>query len=148
LRVARWLRARSARWSSRDDDRGSAATELIVLTVVSFAFVLVIVMAGRVNVGSAHTEAAARAAARTISLARDPASAVAAAEEEAALTAEEGTAVCTSMTFDAAITATQVTVTVTCQVDLSQVAGLLNVGGNQQVTGTATESIDPYREGA
>jgi Flp pilus assembly protein TadG len=140
LRFLRSLR------SLRDDDRGSAASELIVLTVVSFAFVLVIVLAGRVNVGSAHTEAAARAAARTISLARDPASAVGRAEDEAALIAEEGSAVCETMTFDPDITAAQVTVTVTCQVDLSEVANLLKVGAEHEVTGTATESIDPYRE--
>jgi hypothetical protein len=153
LRAPAWLdrarracRGRRAR-SSRRDDRGSAATELIVLTTVSFAFVAVIVLAGRVNVGSAHTEAAARAAARTISLARDPESARGRARDQAARIAEEGSPVCTHMVFDANITAAEVTVEVTCTVDIAQVAGLLKLSsGHHEVSGDATEAIDPYRE--
>jgi Flp pilus assembly protein TadG len=137
---------RPARRHARRDDRGSAAAELIVLITVSFTFVAVIVFVGRMNVGSAHTEAAARAAARTISLARDPASAEGAAREQARRIVEEGSPVCTDMQFDAQIGAAEVTVTVACTVDLSQMTKLALVPGTREVRADATESIDPYRE--
>lgn len=131
---------------SSQDDRGSAASELIVLAVVAFAFVAVIVFVGRVNVGSAHTEAAARAAARTMSLARDPASAEGAAHDQASKIVDEGSAMCTDMTFDANVLADRVQVVVVCTVDLDQ-AALAEVPGTMEVRAEATESIDPYREG-
>jgi Flp pilus assembly protein TadG len=128
------------------DDRGSAAAELIVLITVAFTFVAVIVFVGRMNVGSAHTEAAARAAARTISLARDPASARQAAHEQASRIVEEGSPICTDMAYDAQIGPAEVTVTVACTVDLSQMTQIALVPGSRQVRADATESIDPYRE--
>jgi hypothetical protein len=117
-----------------------------VLAVVAFAFVAVIVFAGRVNVGSAHTEAAARAAARTMSLARDPAGAEAAAQAQAANIVDEGSAMCVDMTFDATVLDDRVEVHVVCTVDLSE-AALAEVPGTMEVEADATESIDPYREG-
>jgi hypothetical protein len=132
----------------RCDDRGAAAAELIVLTTLAFAFIAVIVLAGRVNVGYAHTEAAARAAARSMSLSRDPASAEAAAREQARRIVQEGSPVCTQMQFDAQVGAEEVTVTVVCTVDLSQVSNLALVPGTREVSADATESIDPYREGS
>ena len=131
-------------WRQRDD-RGSAASELIVLAVVAFAFVAVIVFAGRMNVGAAHTEAAARAAARTISLARDPASAEGRARDQASRIVDEGSAMCRDMRFAAQIGPDQVTVEVVCTVDLEQ-AALAKVPGTKEVRADATESIDPYRE--
>ena len=128
------------------DDRGSAASELIVLAVVAFAFVAVIVFAGRMNVGSAHTEAAARAAARTMSLDRDPASARGRAEEQARRIVDEGSAMCRDMAFSATVLTDRVTVEVECTVDLDQ-AALAEVPGTMQLRADATESIDPYREG-
>jgi hypothetical protein len=139
--VTRHLRRRR-----RHDDRGSAAAELIVLITVAFTFVAVIVFVGRMNVGSAHTEAAARAAARTISLARDPASAEGAAREQARRIVEEGSPVCTDMQFQARIGAAEVEVLVACTVDLSQLTQIALVPGTRVVRADATESIDPYRE--
>lgn len=127
------------------DDRGSAPVELAVLAIVSFAFIVFIVFAGRLNVGSAHTEAAARSAARTISAARDPRAAMATAEADARTTVREGSAMCTSMGFNPEISADRVEVTISCQVDLSE-ATLLAVPGTMTVTATADEVIDRYRE--
>jgi len=129
----------------RRDDRGSAAVELVVLAVVSFLFVALIVFAGRLNVGSAHAEAAARSAARTISVARDPYAAVALAEEDARTTVEEGSAMCRDMLFNAAIGTNEVSVTIDCVVDLSE-ATLLEVPGSMNVTAEASEVLDLYRE--
>ena len=58
------------------DDRGTAPGELVVLASASFLFVAAIVFTGRVNIGAVHVEGAARATARTLSLARDPADVV------------------------------------------------------------------------
>jgi hypothetical protein len=129
------------------DDRGSAPVELAVLAIVSFAFIVFIVFAGRLNVGSAHTEAAARSAARTISAARDPRAATGVAEADARTTVREGSAMCTSMGFEPDISADRVEVTITCQVDLSE-ATLLSVPGTMTVSATADEVIDRYREAA
>jgi Flp pilus assembly protein TadG len=131
----------------RRDDRGSAPVELAVLAVVSFLFIVFIVFAGRLNVGSAHTEAAARSAARAISEARDPQAAVGAAEADARTTVNEGSAMCTSMSFQPAIAPDRVEVTIACEVDLSE-ATLLQVPGSMTVSATADEVIDRYREAA
>ncbi|HEY8527841.1 MAG TPA: TadE family protein [Acidimicrobiales bacterium] len=127
------------------DDRGSAPVELAVLAIVSFLFIVFIVFAGRLNVGSAHTEAAARSAARTISAARDPQSAVGDAEADARNTVNEGSAMCRSMGFHPEISADRVEVTISCEVDLSE-ATLLEVPGSMTVSATAAEVIDRYRE--
>lgn len=127
------------------DDRGSAPVELAVLAIVSFLFIVFIVFAGRLNVGSAHTEAAARSAARTISAARDPQSAVGDAEADARNTVREGSAMCTSMGFQPDISADRVEVTISCEVDLSE-ATLLEVPGTMTVSASAAEVIDRYRE--
>jgi Flp pilus assembly protein TadG len=129
----------------RRDDRGSAQVELVILAVVSFLFVAMIVFAGRLNVGSAHAEAAARSAARTISVARNPELAVPDARADAERTVEVGSAMCQSMGFEYGISADEVTVTIDCEVDLSE-ATLLEVPGSMSVTATASEVIDQYRE--
>jgi Flp pilus assembly protein TadG len=139
-------RLRDRWWSAaRADDRGSAAAELVVLTVVSFVFVSVVIFAGKMNVSSAHVEAAARSAARTISLARNPDSAVDEAQDQASNIVNEGSEFCTAMGFDYAIGDEQVTVDITCTVDLSE-ATLAELPGSLTVTADATESIDRYRE--
>jgi Flp pilus assembly protein TadG len=136
----------SARPRPVRDDRGSAGAELVVLSVVFVAFALVVVFAGRVNVGYSHAEAAARAAARTISIDRDPRSAVGAARAQAADIVELGSAMCTSMSFVPRISETEVTVEVSCVVDLSE-AGLVGVPGTHETESfAATEAIDQYRE--
>ncbi|HLM64762.1 MAG TPA: hypothetical protein VK306_10730 [Acidimicrobiales bacterium] len=127
------------------EERGSAQVELVILAIVSFLFVAMIIFAGRLNVGSASAEAAARSAARTISVARDPQSAVADARADAESTVRVGSSMCASMRFEPEISAAEVRVTITCQVDLSE-ATLLRVPGSMQVTATAREVIDQYRE--
>jgi hypothetical protein len=131
----------------RRDDRGSAQVELVVLAIVSFLFIAFIVFVGRLNVGSASAEAAARSAAPAISDARDPYQAVAAAEEDAASMVKLGSAMCASWSFVPDIEpGEQVTVTITCNVDLSE-ASLIEVPGSLPIEATATEVIDQYREG-
>ena len=97
------------------------------------------------ELGHAAVESAARHAARTISIARDPDAAAGVAEDDAAITVRLGSALCESMDFDPVVVDGEVTVTVTCQVDLSELA-LLPVPGTT-VQATATEVIDRHREG-
>jgi hypothetical protein len=103
------------------------------------------VFVGRLNVGSAHTEAAARSAAREISVARNPRAVVDQARSTAAEMVEEGTAMCRDMSFDAQIDEESVVVNVDCRVDVSE-ATLLRVPGTMTVSGEAREVIDQFRE--
>lgn len=127
-----------------EDDRGGGAVQLPLMATVFVAFASLMVFVGRVNETSADVEAAARYAARTISLARDPATAVTAAESDAELTVSAGSSACQTMTFDHTIEADYVTVNVTCQVEL---AGL-GIPATWDVTGQAREPIDRWRETA
>jgi hypothetical protein len=135
----------------RHDDRGTAPGELVVLASISFLFVAAIVFTGRVNIGAVHVEGAARAAARTLSLARDPEDVVDEAREEAEEAVGLGSPLCRSMEFDDEVTTSRetglryVTVEIRCEVDLGQ-ASLIGVPGSLTVSSSATEVIDRYRE--
>jgi Flp pilus assembly protein TadG len=128
------------------DDRGSGAVELVLVTPVFLLFIMLAIFIGRVNSGYRTTDAAARYAARTIAMARDAAAAIDVAYDQAAMTASVGSAKCRSMDFTHAITDTEVTVTVTCQVDLSEV-NILGIPGHWETQATAVEPVDQWREG-
>lgn len=135
------MRARRCR-----DDRGEGALDLTIMGMCFFVpVVLLLVFAGRVNAGHAAVESAARHAAREISIARDAQAAEPVAQAEAATTVREGSAMCRSMDFSATVGGGQVTVTVSCAVDLSEIA-LLPVPGTRTATATAVEVIDRHRE--
>lgn len=133
-------------------DAGSATAELVVLIVVFFTFVAAIVFAGRMTVGSAQVEAAARSAARTISIARDPEGSVGAAESQARDIAGYGSAICTEMAFDPVIDRSvdpaTVHVDIGCTVDLSEITLIEPLPGSITVEASAVEVLDRYREEA
>lgn len=111
-----------------------------------FGLLLVAVIAvGRVQNGRADVEAAARMAARELSIARDPNGQVGAAQQVAAAALDVGSPSCRTMSFDAAVGAELIDVTVTCSVDL-QDASLLPLPGSLTVSATASEPRDRYRE--
>lgn len=130
----------------RPDDRGGGAVQLPVMAATYIAFVMLLVLVGRVNAGHSSAETAARSAARTIALARDPAAAVGAAQDDAAAIANVGSSTCRSMDLAHSISDIEVTVTVTCQVDLSEVT-LVGVAAHWTATATASEPVDRWREG-
>ena len=130
----------------RGDDRGSGVVQLPIMAGTYVLFIMLLVFVGRVNSGYSSAEAAARYAARTIALARDPAAAVDAARADAAATVRAGSAKCRSMGFAYTVDATEVTVTITCQVDLAEV-NILGVPGHWAATATASEPVDQFREG-
>jgi hypothetical protein len=83
-----------------------------------------------------------------MSLAREPASRAGQAEADAAATLDVGSASCASMAFDYEISDTAVTVTITCQVDVSELM-LLPVGGlDTTIQASGSEVRDQFREGA
>jgi nitrogenase molybdenum-iron protein alpha/beta subunit len=134
----------------RRDDGGSAIAELVILIVVFFGFIAVVVFAGRITTGRARIEAAARSAARTISIARDPEGAVPSAKRQAEEMAAEGSAICTDMDFRAAIDRGSepdvVIVDITCIADLSELTLIEVVPGDGVFTASADEVLDVYRE--
>ena len=130
------------------DDRGEGALDISVMAAAFFVPVLLLLIyAGRMNSAHAAVESAARHGARTISIARDAEAAAEVAEDDAAITVQLGSSMCESMDFDPVVVDGEVTVTVTCQVSLSELA-LLPVPGSTEVHATATEVIDRHREGS
>jgi Flp pilus assembly protein TadG len=127
------------------EDHGSATVETVILAPVFALFLAFTVLAGRLAISHGDVDAAAHYAARAISIARSPSAVIDAAQADAEATLHVGSSTCRSMTFDAAITDTEVTVTIACVVDLSA-AALLPVPGNVTVSDTATEPLDQFRE--
>jgi hypothetical protein len=127
--------------------------ELMVLAFVTFWFVGAIVYAGRMNNAVSQTHSAAQLAARTISMARNLDEGIAQAQADAESTVGAGGPFCEGFDFRPVIDDTdpdlvKVTVTITCQVDLSQAAVIAPVPGSRQVRTSATEVFDRYREDA
>ena len=130
----------------RSDDRGGGVVQLPIMALTYVLFIMLLVFVGRVNSGYSAAEAGARYAARTIAIARDPTAALDTARAEAPATVRAGSARCRSMDFAHTVDATQVTVTVTCQVDLAEV-NILGVPGHWEASATASEPVDQFREG-
>ena len=120
--------------------------QLPIMAGTYVLFIMLLVFVGRVNSGHSAAEAAARYAARTIAIARNPPAAVNVARDQAEATVDVGSARCRSVDFTHTIDATEVTVTITCQVDLAEV-NILGIPGAWAATATATEPIDQHREG-
>lgn len=132
-------------WCCSLVDRGSVAVETAILVPALVAVMALIVVVGRLGNSKLDLDAAAQAAARTISMARSPADAIADAEDEARGTLRVGSATCRGLTFDVIETATDVTVEITCTVDISA-ASLVPVPGSLTQTASATEVLDLYKE--
>lgn len=142
----------------RRDDGGSAVLEFVALLPVHMGFVMAVVFVGKINNASANVEAAARSAARTMSIGinRDVGAAEAIARDQAAEMVDAGGdggfCVNGDSFFNAAIAPNNpptdpatVTVTITCTVDVSQAVSI-DLPGERVITSVATEVIDPYRE--
>lgn len=132
----------------RRGDGGFATLELVILTPVMFAFVLLIVGFGRVVHGRDLVGQASAAAARAASLASTPGQAQIAAQQEAADDLTGAGVSCRAMTAtvntDEFHAGGQVSVTVTC---VASLAGLTAVGlpGSKTLTATSVSPLDSYR---
>jgi Flp pilus assembly protein TadG len=127
------------------DDRGSVSVELVVLTPAFALMLALVVLAGRVQSSRADIEAAAHSAARSITLARDPTSAIAEAHAATVDRLRVGSPSCRTLDWDVRIEPTEVTVDLACEVDLSE-AAMLPAPGRFVVTASSTEVLDRFRE--
>ena len=132
----------------RAEESGSVATELVLLTPLLILMLLFVVALGRTVSARMEVDGAAAQAARAASIARDPATATAMAQQAAAtaLGSDHVTCVNLAVTTDTADFAPggQVSVTVTCTVDLADLVGL-RLPASQSISSTSTAVIDLYR---
>ncbi|MFK5634217.1 TadE/TadG family type IV pilus assembly protein [Ornithinimicrobium sp. LYQ103] len=133
-------------------DRGSVTVELVVLAPVLLLFVLGVFFAGRYALAQQAVQAAAAEAARAASIARSAseASGTAAGAAAASLANQDvrcltrSVAVDTSAFAQAPGTPGLVSATVSCQVDMSDLA-FPGIPGNRNLESTMSSPLDTYR---
>ena len=131
-------------------ERGAISTEFaIVMAVVLVSFAALAIYGGRVVQAENDVQSAAHDAARAASLERSPGAADAAARAVASRNlASSGVACAGGHTVGVDLSrfgpGGEVTVTVTCRADFSDV-GTLGVAPSRQYSASATEVIDVYR---
>lgn len=127
---------------------GSAAVELTLLTPLLILLLLFVVACGRLVSTRLRLDDAAHAAARAASLARDPATATAAADATARAALDPAGTTCAGLSVATDTTGFtpggRVTVTVSCRTDLADLTGFGLPGGTTQ-TVSSTSPIDTYR---
>ena len=133
---------------SRITERGSATTELVLITPVLIIMLLFVVALGRIASSRAEVDAAARDVAREAANARSVAEAVASSDAAARGDLGEGGVTCRSLAvaldtnnFRAGGT---VTATVSCTVALQDLVGL-GLSASRTITARFTAPIDLYR---
>ncbi|MGB3257712.1 MAG: TadE family protein [Ornithinimicrobium sp.] len=133
-------------------DRGSASVEMVILAPVLLFFVLAVFFAGRYALAQQSVQAAAAEAARAASIARSGADASAAATTAATASLSNQDVRCTtqSVSVDTSAfaqrpgTAGAVAATVSCQVDMSDLA-FPGIPGNPTLEATMSSPLDTYR---
>ena len=132
----------------RHGQRGSAATELVLITPVLIVMLLFVVALGRIASSRAEVDAASRDAARDAANARSIAIAVTNSETAARGALHEGGVTCRSLSvaldtdnFHAGGT---VTATVSCTVAFRDLVGLA-IPTSKTITAHFTAPIDVYR---
>ena len=139
------------RWA-RQRERGSAVLEIVILAPVLLLFVMMIIVAGRWALAQQAVQAASAEAARAASIARSAAEAGGAATGAATASLANQDVRCGSqaVVVDAAAfgapvgTPGQVSVSVTCVVDMSDLA-LPGVPGSRALTSTSSSPLDTHR---
>lgn len=138
---------RRARWLGEWDE-GSVAAELVLLTPLLLLMLLFVVALGRTVSARLDVDGAAAQAARAASIARDPTTATAVAQQTATTALGSDKVTCGNLTVSTDTAdftpGGQVQVTVSCTVDLADLVGL-RLPASQTVTSTATSVIDVYR---
>ena len=134
--------------AARRDERGAAATELVLVTPVLISLLLLVALGGRLSSARGNVLGAARDAARAASIEREAAAApqAATAAADAALSGQRLT--CRSRTVDTETDDFRpggtVAVEVACVVSLADLA-LVNVPGSRTIKARSVEVIDVYR---
>lgn len=136
-----------------DPERGSAVIETVIGVPAFLLFLTLIIFAGRVAIAHQAVESAANDAARTASIARTQEEAIADATSAASLSLNNQHVNCTTVDVDVDTTGfaapvgsgSQITATVTCEVNLSDLV-LPGAPGTRTVTATMSSPLDTYRE--
>jgi Flp pilus assembly protein TadG len=134
----------------RQDERGSVTAELVLLTPLLILLLLFVVALGRLSGARLNVDGAAAQAARAASIARDPSTATAMAQQTATAALGSDHVTCAQLTVSTDISqfapGGSVAVTVTCHVSLSDLTGL-RLPASESVSSRATSVIDTYRSG-
>lgn len=127
---------------------GSAAVELVLVTPLLVALMMLIVTAGRLVQARLEVDSAAAQAARAASLARDPATATADASAIASAALASQRLTCSALTVTTSTVTLrpggQASVQVTCTVSFAGLA-LLHLPGADTITAHAVAPIDVFR---
>ena len=137
----------------RDGERGSIPVETLIVLPVLIALILLLILAGRFALARTAVESAAADAARSASIARTATDARSSATTTAAGTLSNHGVPCrrsdvtvSTAGFSVPVgTPAQVAATVTCDVDLSGLAGLPGGLPQVRVEATMTSPLDTYR---
>jgi len=131
----------------RSPQRGSSATELVLVAPVIVLLLMFVVFLGRTTATQAQLQDAAHSAARAASLARTPSDATTAARQIADAALGSRTITCNPLTVIVDTSAFRpggaVSVTVTCSVNLADL-GALHIPGAETMSTSFTEPIDRF----
>ena len=133
-------------------ERGAVSVEMVVLGPVLLFFVLAVMFAGRYALAQQSVQAAAAEAARSASIARSAgeASGSATGAASASLANQDLRCASQSVSVDTSVFAQPpgtpglVTATVSCQVDMSDLA-FPGIPGNRTLVSTMSSPVDTYR---
>lgn len=129
-------------------DSGSASLELALMTPALIVLLLFVTFAGRVTQARGQVEAAARDAARAASASSSATAAEADGEDAASRALSAGGVACRELETGVDTTnfhaAGDVTATVTCTIDLSDLA-LLAVPATKTISANFRHPVDAYR---
>jgi Flp pilus assembly protein TadG len=130
------------------DERGSVTVELVLVTPLLILLLLFVVALGRLASARIDVNGAAAQAARAASIARDPESASNAAKQTATAALADDHVTCANLAvatdtsgFSAGGT---VAVTITCNVDLADLAGL-RLPASTAISARSVSVVDTYR---
>ena len=141
--IGRWLRRRLGR-----GDAGFGSLELVILTPVFIAMLLLVVGFGRLTHGRQLVEQAASAAARAASLDSNATQATKDAQREASDILTQAGVGCHTFTADVDTSdfrpGGQVRVTVDCVTSLSDL-GLVGFPGSQTLEASSTSPLEQFR---
>jgi Flp pilus assembly protein TadG len=129
----------------RRGERGSMAVEVVILAPVMLAFLMLIVMCGRLVAVRGDLEAAARDAARAASLERDPVSATASARQVVAGSLDKDSIDCQPAALSGDfVSGGYVQVNLSCRVSYAGLS-LLALPGSAGINVHSAAPIDTYR---
>lgn len=129
-------------------DQGSAVLEMVLVSPLLLMLLAAVVGAARVTLAHQRVDAAAAQAARAASMARSPAAADAAARATARATLDRNAQDCRSMAVSVEVAnfrpGGSVSVRITCTANLG--VGVPGLSGTREISGSAAEVVDLYRE--